>query len=72
MTVELSDGRTLTGERDCPRGDYRDPMLDEEFRERTRTLLAHGLSPDRADEALTALDSVGRQPVRATTVLLTT
>jgi 2-methylcitrate dehydratase PrpD len=70
VAIELADGTTLTGERDYPRGDYRDPIPEGEYRERTHTLLAHGLSADRAEDALTALDSVAGQPVPATTAFL--
>jgi len=38
-----ADGTTLTGARDYPRGDYRDPIPDAEYRARNRALLAHGL-----------------------------
>lgn len=43
VVVELRDGTTLTGARDYPRGDYRDPIPDAEYRARNRALLAHGL-----------------------------
>lgn len=71
VTLELTDGQTLTGKREFPRGDYRDPIPEEEYRERTRTLLAHGLSNDRAEDAMATLDSMAGQPVPATTVNLT-
>ena len=70
VTVELSDGRTLTGERDYPRGDYRDPIPDEQYRNRTQTLLSHGLSADHADDALSALDAMTNQPLRVTVEFL--
>ncbi|WP_435096800.1 MmgE/PrpD family protein [Halorubrum sp. N11] len=84
VTVELRDGTTLTGARDYPRGDYRDPMPDAEYRERNRALLVHGLSggsdDDRAEgknvadarieEALDALDAAAERPVRETVAAL--
>lgn len=45
VIVEQHGGETVTSERAYSRGDYRDPLSDNEFRERTRTLLAYGL-PD--------------------------
>ena len=71
VAVERADGTTLTGEREYPRGDYRDPIPEAAYRERTRTLLAHGLPNERVTDALSALDSVADQPVPATTVCLT-
>ncbi|GAA0727904.1 2-methylcitrate dehydratase PrpD [Halorubrum trapanicum] len=75
VAVELRNGTTLTGSRDYPRGDYRDPMPDAEYRERNRVLLAHGLSGDqkdtaRVDEALDALDTVAERPIRETVAAL--
>ena len=75
VTVELRDGATLTGARDHPRGDYRDPMADADYRERNRALLAHGLSADGdstagVDEALDALGAVAERPVRETIAAL--
>jgi len=71
VVVELRDGTTLTGARDYPRGDYRDPIPDAEYRARNRALLAHGLGGGRehnarVDEALDALDAVAERPVRST------
>ena len=76
VTVELRDGTTLRGARDYPRGDYRDPMPDAEYRARNRALLAHGFGADRdgdddrVDEALAALDAVSERPVRSTVAAL--
>jgi 2-methylcitrate dehydratase PrpD len=70
-TVTLSDGTDLTGTRQYPRGDHRDPIPDDEYRKRTRTLLAAGLPDDRVDDALRALDALADRPVRATTAALT-
>lgn len=71
VAVELADGRTLRGERDYPRGDYRDPLAGAAYRERNRELLAQGLPTDRVDRAMAALDEVVSRPVRATTAALT-
>jgi 2-methylcitrate dehydratase PrpD len=70
--VTLSDGTDLTGTRRYPRGDRRDPIPDDQYRERTRGLLAFGLSDARVDDAVHALDSLAGRPVRATTAVLTT
>lgn len=70
VDVELADGTILTGERAYPRGDYRNPLSDNELRERNRSLLAYGLPEDAVNDALAALDAVDDQPVRETTVAL--
>jgi len=59
VDVSLNGGTTLTGEREYPRGDYRDPIPADEYRERNRRLLAHGLPKERVDHALAALDDFG-------------
>lgn len=71
VEVHLTDGTTLTGARDYPRGDHRDPISPADYRERTRSLLAHGLTESRATDALTALETLDERPVRATTARLT-
>jgi len=71
VAVELSDGRTLTGARDYPRGDYRDPLPEAEYRERNRALLAWGLPEARVEGAMAALEAVESAPVRATVASLT-
>lgn len=70
VDVELTDGTTLTSKRAYPRGDYRDPLSDDQLRERNRSLLAYGLPEDIVDDALAALDVVDDQPVRETTAAL--
>jgi 2-methylcitrate dehydratase PrpD len=71
VTVELADGTTLTGECEDPPGGPLDPLSDEAWRGRTRGLLAYGLSEDRADDAMAALDAVATRPVRRTVAALT-
>jgi 2-methylcitrate dehydratase PrpD len=71
VRVELSDGTTLDGDRDYPRGDHRDPLSSVELRDRNRKLLEHGLGTDRADVELEALESVTERPVRTTVGSLT-
>jgi len=70
VEVTLADGTTLTGDRDYPRGDRRDPIPADEYRERTRALLAHALPERRVDDALSALTTLDERPVRATTAQL--
>jgi 2-methylcitrate dehydratase PrpD len=75
VAVELSDGTTLHGARDFPRGDYRDPLPETAYRARNRTLIAHGLTDgDRTDArveaALDALSDVAERPVRVTVAAL--
>lgn len=71
VEVTLDDGTTLARSREYPRGDYRDPLSPEEYRGRTRRLLAHGLPDGQAATAVDALDSLTDAPVRATTAALT-
>jgi 2-methylcitrate dehydratase PrpD len=71
VEVKLADDTILTGERDYPRGDYRDPIPAAEYRDRNRKLLAYGLSESRVTDALDALETVADQPVRTTTAALT-
>lgn len=71
VTVELTDGTELVGERRYPYGDYRDPIPDEAYRERNRNLLAHGLPEHRVADALRGLDEVDSNQVRVTTASLT-
>jgi len=71
VEVRLDEGTVLTGEREFPRGDYRDPLSEAAYRDRTRQVLAYGLPAERVNGALAALDSVAGQPVRATTASLT-
>jgi 2-methylcitrate dehydratase PrpD len=66
VEVHLTDGTTLQGARDYPRGDHRDPIPADTYRERTRALLTYGLGDERADEALAALDNLDDQPVPVT------
>jgi len=71
VVVELRDGTTLTGARDYPRGDYRDPIPDAGVSRsepcapgaRARRGREHNA---RVDEALDALDAVAERPVRST------
>jgi len=71
VEVELTDERTLRGERDYPRGDYRDPIPEAMYRERNRKLLTSGLPASRVDRAMAAFDEVRSRPVRATAAALT-
>ena len=70
VEVHLDDGTTLRGTREYPRGDHRDPMPTDAYRERTRALLAHGLGDARADDALAALDRLDEQPLPVTVDVL--
>ena len=71
VQVQLSDGTTLTGIREYPRGDFRDPIPADEYRERNRKLLTYGLPEARIDDALDALDRLLDQQIRVTTAYLT-
>ena len=64
VTVSLADGRTLTGICEVPRGDHRRSLSDEEYRKRTRRLLAWGLDDESADTALTVLTDLQSRSVR--------
>ncbi len=71
VEIQLADSTTLTGERDYPRGDYRDPIPADEYRDRNRKLLAYALPESRVTDALDTLETVLGQPVRTTTTALT-
>jgi 2-methylcitrate dehydratase PrpD len=71
VTVELADGTTYTGECEDPPGGPLDPLWDDEWRARTRDLLAYGLRSDQVDDAIAALDGVATRPVRRTVAALT-
>lgn len=65
VTVELADGRNLEGSCAVPRGDYRRPISDEEYRERTQRLLEWGLESEAdAATAHVALDDLLSRSVR--------
>jgi 2-methylcitrate dehydratase PrpD len=64
VTVELADGRTMTGTCEVPRGDHRRPLSEPEYRQRTHRLLEWGLeSSTAADEALDALTDLSERTV---------
>lgn len=65
------DGSRYVGEREYPRGDYRDPLSESDLASRNRDLLAFGLGGDAADTALDALSAVGSRPVREIVAALT-
>ncbi|POG56107.1 MmgE/PrpD family protein [Haloferax marisrubri] len=71
VEVTARDGSRYVGEREYPRGDYRDPLSESDLAARNRDLLAFGLGEDAADAALDALSSVGSNPVRETVAALT-
>ncbi|WP_226040245.1 MmgE/PrpD family protein [Natrinema sp. DC36] len=56
VTLEYTDGRTATGERAYPAGDYRDPIEPAAFDDRLRTLLEYGL-PGAGDDAFAVVRS---------------
>ena len=64
VRIETSDGTVRTGERAYPRGDYRDPMTDEEFDARTHDLLSWGLESD-VEEAEAALANLPNRSMDA-------
>ncbi len=70
VEVAVSEGTSLTGARSYPRGDYRDPLPEEDYRDRTASLLGYGLPEERVREAIAALDSLLGQPVPVTTAAL--
>lgn len=74
VVVTTRDGATATGSRAYPSGDYRDPLSDAAFEERTRALLAFGFGVDTTDDAvetaLQALEAVDTEPVSTTVELL--
>ncbi len=72
VEVHLVDGPTLTGARDYPRGDHRDPIPEREHRARNRDLLASALPADRVDPALTALRELDSRSLGTTIDALTT
>ncbi|MBC9987662.1 2-methylcitrate dehydratase [Haloferax sp. AS1] len=71
VEVTARDGSRYVGEREYPRGDFRDPLSESDLTARNRALLAFGLGEDAADAALDALSSVGANPVRETVAALT-
>ena len=66
VEVTTADGEQYTGSRQYPRGDYRDPLSAEEWRERTRGLLALV----GAESTVAALETVGDRPVARTVSIL--
>lgn len=69
--VGLGDGGELVGSRVVPRGDYRDPLPADAYRERNRELLTFGLPDVRVSDALAALETLDDSPIRSTTAQLT-
>ncbi|MFC7157429.1 MmgE/PrpD family protein [Halomarina halobia] len=69
VRVTLASGEVRTGERAYPRGDYRDPLSEEEFRDRCRRLLDPLDDPEAALDAVLAVDE---RPVRDVTAALRT
>jgi 2-methylcitrate dehydratase PrpD len=65
VSVELRDGGTVRAERAYPRGDYRDPLSEDEFDERLESLLAYGLSDVSRESAFETVRSPRQQSVRA-------
>ncbi|SDK57946.1 MmgE/PrpD family protein [Natronorubrum texcoconense] len=57
VTVEFTDGSSKSGERPYPRGDYRDPLSDEEFDDRLESLLAYGLPAGSRETAVDVVRS---------------
>ena len=68
VEVRTRDGETYVGERAYPSGDYRDPLSEEAFGERTRALLVEGLGlgDGAVDAAVESLASVDAAPVAET------
>lgn len=60
----------LTGHRSFPRGDYRDPLTDDEFEHRLATLLEWGLGSDEVDTTLETVLDLQNQDVRTVTASL--
>lgn len=67
----LGDGTHLTGTPQYLHGNHRDLMPDDEYRERTRGLLAFGLSNDQVGDILDALNSLSDRSIHVTTALAT-
>ncbi|MEM4782692.1 MAG: MmgE/PrpD family protein [Halalkalicoccus sp.] len=51
VTVALRDGDLVSAERAYPRGDYRDPILDDEFADRLESLLTYRLRDSNYERA---------------------
>lgn len=64
VTVELDDGSAASAERAYPRGDYRDPIPDDEFRARLESLFAHGLPAGDAESITDAVLALRNRDVR--------
>jgi len=61
VTLQLRGGRTLTREVAYPRGDYRDPLTDDELADKFRRLSRGALSPAAQERAIEcALDFSNR------------
>lgn len=72
VTVHLDDGRTLTGERAFPRGDYRDPLDDDAFDAKLDALLARGLPENRVAAARATLGELRGASARDVAEVLAT
>ncbi|KAB1185030.1 MULTISPECIES: MmgE/PrpD family protein [Haloferax] len=65
VEVVANDGTQYVGERDVPRGDYRDPLTETILTARNRDLLVYGLGSDDVDDAVDALSSMDSKTVSA-------
>ncbi len=65
VQITFDDGTELTGEREYPRGDYREPLSNSAYQERNQELLAAGLPSERVEPAMTALAEMEIKPIRS-------
>ena len=63
-TVTLTDGRVLNGPTLGARGDYTDPLSDEEMNAKAVELLTVGLGELRCEEVLSALNGLDDGPIQ--------
>lgn len=63
-TMFPKDGGPVSAERAYPRGDYRDPIPDDEFDAKLASLLAYGLPVNSHDAAIEVIQSLSRRSAR--------
>lgn len=61
IEVALTDGSTVRGSRDCPKGDPADPLSDREIEDKFRQCFFFGQSPSEAGDIIDRLWALDRQ-----------
>ena len=64
VTIELTDGTSVSATRAYPRGDHRDPIPEDEFEARLESLLAYGAPEYDRDRAFEIIQSLRNQSAR--------